>query len=240
MQRGRGRAGRRRPAPDRTTGPESRWPAAVGILIALVLYAALPSGFPLALRVVVVVLELLLLGPLVLLNPRRLDRETRWSRLLSVGQALLLVAANQVALGILIRALLTVDGSSGPIVLLSALQVWATNVIAFGLLFWELDRGGPVSRRLAPRAEVVAADFQFPQDQNDDAVTEVAKGSAVQADWIAGYTDYVYFSLNNSMAFSPTDVMPLTTRAKGLMALQAVAAFVTLALVISRAVSLLH
>jgi hypothetical protein len=218
---------------------ESRWPAVVGIVIALVLYGALPSDFPTALRVVVVALGLILLIPVVVLNPRVLGRETRWSRILSVAQALLLVAANQLALGILIHILVTATQADGPAVLLAAVQVWGTNIIAFGLLFWELDRGGPVARRLRARKEVAQADFRFPQDEDSDAVVEVAARSSDISDWMPGYIDYAYFSLSNSMAFSPTDVMPLSSRAKLLMGLEAVAAFVILALVIARAVSLL-
>jgi uncharacterized membrane protein len=114
-----------------------------------------------------------------------------------------------------------------------------TNVIAFGLAYWELDRGGPVSRRVKARPQLPHADFRFPQDEDSDAVREVAVGSSEHSGWVAAFVDYLYFSLTNSMAFSPTDVMPLTTRAKALMGLQAFIAFVILALVIARAVSLL-
>ena len=112
-------------------------------------------------------------------------------------------------------------------------------MIAFGLAFWELDRGGPVSRRVRPRAQLPAADFRFPQDEDSDAVLEVAKRSSDHSGWVAGFVDYAYLALTNSMAFSPTDVMPLTTRAKALMGLQSFIAFGMLALVIARAVSLL-
>jgi uncharacterized membrane protein len=211
----------------------------VGIAIALALYATLPSEVPVLLRVVVVVLGALLCIPVLLLNPRRLNRETRWSRLASIGQVLLLIVANQIALGIVIHALLTAKHADGPLVLLATLQVWVTNVIAFGLAYWELDRGGPVSRRIKPRAQLPHADFRFPQDEDADAVREVAAGSSEHSGWVAAFVDYLYFSLTNSMAFSPTDVMPLTTRAKALMGAQSFIAFVILALVIARAVSLL-
>jgi uncharacterized membrane protein len=223
----------------RRPATEWRWPPVLAIAVALALYALLPSDVPVLLRVVVVAVGVLLVVPVVVVNPRRLTRETRWSRRLSVAQVLLLLLANQVALGIVMHALLTAKHADGPLILLATLQVWVTNVIAFGLAYWELDRGGPVSRRTRPRNRLPHADFRFPQDEDADAVREVAAGSSEHAGWVAAFVDYLYFSLTNSMAFSPTDVMPLTTRAKALMGLQSFIAFVILALVIARAVSLL-
>lgn len=218
---------------------EWRWPPVLAIAVALALYALLPSAVPEWLRFSVVALGVLLEVPVVLLNPRRVDRETRWSRLLSVGEVLLLLLANQVALVLVLRTLVTAGSGQGPAILIATMQVWFTNVIAYALAFWELDRGGPVSRRVRPRSKLPRADFRFPQDEDDDTVHEVAAGSSKVSGWVAGFVDYLYFSLSNSMAFSPTDVMPLTTRAKALMACQAFAAFLILALVIARAVSLL-
>jgi uncharacterized membrane protein len=234
-------SGRRAAAeqPRRTVMAESRWPAVLALGVALAAYGALPSSVPLLLRAVVVGIGVVLLLPVLLLNPRRLDKQTRWSRILSLAQALLLLAANQVALGILIHALITANRKDGPAVLLSALEVWVTNVIAFALVYWELDRGGPVARRRKARGDLPKADFRFPQDEDADAIEEVAAGSSAHSDWAAGYVDYIYFSLTNSMAFSPTDVMPLSYRAKALMGVEAFTAFVILALVIARAVSLL-
>lgn len=226
-------------AQERRSATEYRWPPVAAILVALALYATLPSDVPVVLRVVVVAVGLILIVPVVVLNPRRIDRETRWSRRLSVTQVLLLLVANHVALAIVMHALLSSEKKDGPLILLATLQVWVTNVIAYGLAYWELDRGGPVSRRIRPRNRLPHADFRFPQDEDADAVREVAAGSSEHSGWVAAFIDYLYFSLTNSMAFSPTDVMPLTTRAKILMGLESFVAFVILALVIARAVSLL-
>lgn len=223
----------------RRRATEGRWPPLVALAVALALYGMLPSDVPGALRAAVVVLGAVLAVAVLVLNPHRLDRETRWSRRLSIGQVLLLLVANQVALGIVIHLLLTAKKPDGPLVLLATVQVWVTNVIAFGLAYWELDRGGPVSRRTRPRERLPRADFRFPQDEDADAVIEVAAGSSERSGWAAGFIDYLSFSLTNSMAFSPTDVMPLTTRAKVLMGAEAFIAFVILALVIARGVSLL-
>lgn len=224
---------------ERKARAEHRWPAVIGLLIALVLYATLPTTFLPNVRLAVVIIGLGLMVPLVALNPRRLTRETRWSRYLSVGQALLLVIANETALVQLVVVLTNSANSNGPTLLLAALQVWVTNVIAFALVYWELDRGGPVLRRHSPRHQLPRADFRFPQDEDHDAVKEVAARSSVKTGWTASFIDYVYFSLSNSMAFSPTDTMPLSARAKSLMGLEAFGGFVLLALVIAHAVSLL-
>lgn len=224
---------------DRRVGTELRWPAVVAVLIALGLYGALPSEFPASLRFGVVALGLVLLIPVTILNPVRLDRQTRWSRTMSTTLALLLVVANQAALVILIVVLVSQEHPNGPADLLAALQVWITNIMAFGLLFWELDRGGPVSRRVDHRADLPPADFRFPQDEDENTVIEVQRRSSVKSDWVPSFVDYLYLSLTNSTAYSPTDVMPLSSRVKGLMGLQSAASFVMVALVIARAVSLL-
>jgi len=225
--------------PQQRAEAERRWPVVVAIVVALLLYALLPSTFTPAIRYGVVIVSGGILVALIFLNPARFVRETRWSRALSGIQALVLVAGNQIALGQLIVQLVTATHENGPGLLLAALQVWATNVIAFGVLYWEIDRGGPVARRRDQRADLPRADFRFPQDEDHDTIDEVRAGSSAKSDWMPGYIDYLYFSATDSMAFSPTDVMPLSARAKSLMLLEAFAGFVILALVIARAVSLL-
>ena len=96
-----------------------------------------------------------------------------------------------------------------------------------------------VIRTQTERKDLPAADFRFPQDEDHDAVTEVASRSSAKTNWTASFVDYLYFSGSNSMAFSPTDAMPLSHRAKVLMGIESFAGFVILALVIARAVSLL-
>ncbi|WP_430867636.1 hypothetical protein [Demequina aurantiaca] len=218
---------------------EHRWPAVAALVIALALYASLPSSFFPGIRYAVVGIGLLLFIPLIVMNPVRFTRQTEWSRRLSIGQTTLLGVANLAALVALIFTLVTPADGAGPGLLLAALQVWATNVIVFALLYWEIDRGGPVTRSKVARADLPRADFRFAQDEDHDAIYEVAARSSSKSNWRPTYVDYLYMSGSNSMAFSPTDVMPLSHRAKGLMGLQSFAGFVLLALVIARAVSLL-
>jgi uncharacterized membrane protein len=218
---------------------EHRWPAVASIVVALALYALLPSDFLPALRFTVVGVCAALLIPLVVLNPVRMQTQSRATRILSIGLTALLGLANTVALVQLVILLVQAASDADGTLLLAAAQVWLTHVIVFALIYWEMDRGGPVTRALAPRKDLPQADIRFPQDEDGDAVVEVARGSSQKSDWTAGFVDYLYFSLSNTMAFSPPDAMPLTARAKLLVGGQALAGFVILVLVIARAVSLL-
>ncbi len=223
--------------PRRERGEEHRLPPVVAVLTGIVLYAALPSQLVLGTKFVVPALELLLLIPVIAVNPRRFRRQTMWSRALSLALVGVIGAANLFSLGQLINALLSGRAHNGKQLLLAAFQVWFTNIIVFGLGYWELDRGGPVKRSQLSRDELPPADFRFSQDENADAIDEVAVSSSEKADWTPTLIDYLYVSVTNSTAFSPTDTMPLSTRAKLLMSVQCIAALITSVLVIARAVS---
>jgi len=218
---------------------EHRWPAVGAILVALTLYALLPSSFLLPVRLGVIAVCVLLLIPVVAINPVRLNRETRWSRRLSVAGTVVLALANHVALVQLVVQLLQAESDEDGTLLLAATQVWLTHVIVYALVYWEMDRGGPVVRTTVTRADLPRADIRFPHDEDADAVVEVARGSSEHSNWTPSFVDYAYTSLTNTMAFSPPDAMALTTRAKILFGLQAFGGFVILVLVIARAVSLL-
>jgi hypothetical protein len=180
-----------------------------------------------------------LFGPLVAANPRRMVRENRVLRRLSIALVLVIATANAVALILVISELVSGQARHGKQLLLAAGQVWLTNIIIFALAFWELDRGGPVRRTQAQDDELPPADFRFPQDEDHDAIGEVAARSSAKSGWTPGFVDYLYVSVTNSSAFSPTDTMPLSPRAKLLMAAESVSAIVLSVLVISRGVSLL-
>jgi uncharacterized membrane protein len=141
----------------------------------------------------------------------------------------LLVLGNFVALAILVAALVTTstEDLGGGELLLTAFAIYTTDVIVFGLLFWEVDAGGPAAR--LHLRERKPQDFQFPQDgQPDD-----------RARWRPQVWDYLYVSLTNSIAFSPTDTMPLSLRAKLVMGLESAISAVTILLVAARAVNVL-
>lgn len=206
---------------------ESRWPSAIAVAVALILQATLPGRLTIGPWWVIPALEALLLVPLMVANPTRLSRQSRDMRLLSIGLIALVNLANIVSLGLLIRYL--VDGSkvNGKQLILSAVGIWLTQVIVFGLWYWEVDRGGPVARTSADHAP---PDLLFTQMTNPG----VARGR-----WAPTLLDYLYVSLTNSTAFSPTDTMPLTIQAKGLMAAQSLVSLATVAIVGARAVNIL-
>jgi len=116
--------------------------------------------------------------------------------------------------------------NAGPL-LVTGGAIWLTNVIVFGLWYWEFDRGGPVARALGTRPY---PDFQFVQ---------MTSRELAPPDWEPAFTDYLYLAFTNASAFSPTDVMPLSRWAKLAMALQSVISIVTVALIVARAVNIL-
>jgi uncharacterized membrane protein len=214
---------------------ENRLPPACAVVVAVVVYALLPSTVLYTDRFIIPAAEVLLLIALLVTNPRRLTRQTRWSRWASVALAALVIVTNIGSLVLLVTQI-TAQGASGSQLLVAAMQIWLTNVIGFALLYWELDRGGPVQRHSAERRDLPEADWRFSQDENDDAVIEVSRTSSAGSGWISIFIDYLYLSLTNSSAFSPTDTMPLTSRAKMLMGIQATAALLTTLVVVAFAV----
>ena len=131
------------------------------------------------------------------------------------------------ALSELVRALLSGHAGTAATLLVDALNVWITNVIVFALWFWSTDRGGPPTCGLVKRAQ---ADFLFPQMTLPDR--EVGA-------WIPGFVDYLFLAFTNATAFSPTDTLPLTQRAKLLMMTEAMVSLLTVGLVAARAVNIL-
>ena len=89
--------------------------------------------------------------------------------------------------------------------------VWVSNIIAFALLYWELDGGGAPERAHQPPDRVV--DLAFPQQMNPEPRARHAG--------VLGFVDYLYLGFTNATAFSPTDAMPLAPWAKIAMAVQA-------------------
>jgi len=218
---------------------EPRLPAAIAVIAAIVLYAGLPNDLLIGPRYVVPGLELILFVPLVLANPRRMSKQNWLLRRLSIVLLLSIAVSNLGALVLLIRSLVNAQAKAGGQLLGAAGQVWLTNVLVFALAFWELDRGGPVTRVRVTRPRLPVADFRFPQDEDHDAITEVAQRSAAKSGWTPGFIDYLYVSITNSSAFSPTDTMPLSVRAKLLMAVESVSALTLSVLVVSFGVGLL-
>jgi hypothetical protein len=173
------------------------------------------------------------------MEPPAWRRETRGERRWSVMLVLLIAVAIQVALPErltisphwLLPALELLHGSPGisaTALLTAGGGVWLTNIIAFSLWYWEMDRGGPVARAQGTHDY---PDLLFPQMQQQ---------GIAPPDWEPFYPDYLFVAFTNATAFSPTDTMPLSRWAKLLMTMQSVVSLATLALVVARAVNVLQ
>ncbi|HXA87735.1 MAG TPA: hypothetical protein VNW96_04010 [Mycobacterium sp.] len=214
--------------------PESRWPVLVALISAIVMQGAIPKRYTVVPRWPLLAMEVALVVVLLIINPVRLNRATR----LGKGASLLLLAAitidNTASAVLLDYHIVTGTVSNDAALLLgSGAAVFITNVIVFGIWYWEVDLGGPFARAGINERDPkrVYPDFLFPQ---------MDKRHLAPKDWEPRFLDYLYVSLTNVMAFSPTDTMPLTRRAKAMMSLQALVAVSTLALVIARAVNVLR
>ena len=204
------------------------WPAALAILAALGLYLVLPTQLALGPRWLIPVLEATLLVLLNLVRSYRRRGEETDVRFLVVAVIALLNLANIVSVALLVHDVLYGGITRGRPLLFGGISVWLTNVIVFGLWFWQLDRGGPLARLRGDRRY---PDFQFPQTVSPDAAP---------TDWAPAFVDYLYVALTNAAAFSPTDTMPLSRAAKALMSVESLISIVTVAVVAARAVNILH
>jgi uncharacterized membrane protein len=218
------------PAWLRRTPGERRWPITLSVLAAIVLQMLLPERFtkPLPLYLLPALEAALLIG-LTVSDPVRVERGGTARRAASIVLIMLITIANAVSAVLLIRAILEgkAGGSAAPLFGTGA-SIWATNVIAFALWYWEFDRGGPIRR-----AHGVARhpDLMFPQ---------MATPELAEPDWETQFVDYLYLSFTNATAFSPTDVMPLARWAKLTMLVQSGISLAVGALVIARAVNILR
>jgi hypothetical protein len=218
------------------------WLARGSVVVVVILQMLLVNNFSIGPRWLAPLLELLLLAPLSFATAwvqtkaksastdahfHLVARARRLIRRAALVQTVLITVLNFVALFFLVQALLSGHGGSGQALLVDAVNIWCTNIIAFALWFWGIDRGGPASRGVSSR---IHADFLFPQMGSSDPRFE---------GWSPGFVDYLFVSFTTATAFSPTDTMPLTPRAKLLTMAEAAVSLLTLALVAARAVNIL-
>jgi len=224
------------PDPFRQEEIESRWEAAPAVATIIGFQVVLASvsrvehwtlwTLPWWVWLISVPPELALLIPLAWNRPRHGLEQLGLRRMVALALLGVISLTNALLLIALIGSLVKGKETSGAQLLLKAVTVWGTNVIAFGLWYWGIDRGGPV-RRLQP--DPPPPDFQFPQMENPQLA---APG------WFPELFDYIYVSFTNSIAFSPTDAMPLTRRAKLLMLSESAISAITILLVAARAVNI--
>jgi hypothetical protein len=209
---------------------ESRWPPAVALLLFMALNIALRVWLPRegAVRVVWLVpaIEAVLLVLLLVGATGHLARRTPWVRRVAVTFVVLLVVAALWSTALLVYDLVKGIGvTTSPTKLLaSGAVVWLGNNLAFAMLYWLLDSGGPVARSLDP----TPVDFAFTQHMSPELAPP---------GWRPVFLDYLHLGFTNATAFSPTDVMPLTHRAKYTMVVQATVALALFGLIVARAVN---
>ena len=220
------------PAAVRTYPPpprsESAWPAQLTVLAAIGLQLTLPERLTVGPTWLLPVLEGALLIGLALASPMELEKEHRLRRGLALGLTAFVSAANIYSLAALTHFLLHHATPNARELIVSGVLIYLTNVLIFALWYWETDRGGPGKRAAGHDG---APDFLFPQ-MSDDRIEPVG--------WRPGFIDYLYVSLTNATAFSPTDTMPLTPLAKCMMGVQSLVSLVTIGLIVSRAVNILQ
>jgi hypothetical protein len=206
------------------------WPAQLAIAIAIGLHLALSDKLVVGPKWLIPAVEGLLLLTLIVIAPMRVSHSGwRHQRGLLWSILGLVTLTYLVSLGLLVHYLVTGGKVGGHALIGSGLVLWVTNVLLFSVLYWDLDRGGPLSRYEGTHPW---PDFQFPQMENPQFTPMAEK-------WQPSFVDYLYMALTNATAFSPTDTMPITETAKLLMGVQGTAAIVTVGLVVARAVNIL-
>lgn len=208
---------------------EPRWPVVLAILAAILMVVLLPERVVLFPAWFPYVIGIALILPMAAV---RLSAEkARWLRVERTIMLLFIVAmgvGTLANLASLIRAMVRRSGEVGGLQLLSSsIVVWVSNVLIFSLLYWRIDRGGPEAR--ANNAGT-RPDWLFPQaGAPEDA----------PPDWRPTFVDYLFLGFSTATAFSPTDALPLTSRAKMLMMLESTMSLGTIVVVASRAINIL-
>lgn len=221
-------AGEGVPSWQRSTNPESRWPVFAAIII--IIGGQTWVATSLSLRPVWLyptIAGTILLASVAVYMPSRAE-PVRALRALSLGLDAVLVIANMVSLVLLVRGVFVGSQLSPPGLLLAGAALWGVNIAVFALIYWELDGGGPEARA---DGYLDYPDLVFPQQQQDQ------QGLAA-ADWKPTFPDYLFVSLTCATAFSPTDAMPYSKRAKLVMGVEGTLSLVIAAMLVARAINI--
>ena len=209
---------------------ESRVPPTVALLLFMALTIALrvwlPNGGVVRVPWLVPAVEAVLLLLLVARDPVGLAKRTSWLHRLTLTLVCLLVASALWTTALLVYDLIKGTGvANKPAELLATgAVVWLGNNLSFGLLYWLIDGGGPIARS----RQRLPIDFAFPQQMSPELAPP---------GWRPVFLDYLHLGFTNATAFSPTDVMPLTHRAKYTMILQSTVSLALFGLIVARAVN---
>ena len=213
--------------PEQSKREDPHWHVYLAVILALGLQVVLPDRLIVGQRYILPAFEAMLLVALIFTNPPKPVKHSVVRRTAAIVMVAITTIANASSLLLLVRFLLKGKQAGGEELIIAALNLFLTNIIVFALWYWELDFGGPVARYLVSEC---FPDFLFPQY---DVVKTAPTG------WRPTFVDYLYVSLTNATAFSPTDTLPLTHRAKLLMGAQSLLSLLTVALVAARAVNIL-
>jgi hypothetical protein len=208
---------------------ESRWPPALAILVVLCLLAAVPGhvhALPVWVSYVAALAVLVPMAAVALTrgNPLWLSIERTVIILLAAAYVANTIAELADMIGVIT---LHPSGGNAFSLLSSAVAIWLVNVLAFSLLYWQIDRGGPYARASKSSAK---PDWVFPQP---------ATPEDLPPDWRPLFLDYLYLGYNTATAFSPTDSLPLTRRAKMLMMIESTISLLTMVIILSRAINVI-
>jgi hypothetical protein len=201
---------------------EPIWHVQVAIMAVVALQLLLDSHFAFGSKYLIGGIELVLLGALMVVAHTAASVVLR--RTIAISLTALVTLANVTSLGLIVSILFGNSiAISGQDLLISSLSIYLTNIVVFGLWYWEMDFKGGVKPQ----------DFLFTQLNAPEHAGLHNKG------WKPTFVDYLYISVTNATAFSPTDTMPLTHRAKLLMAIQALVSITVVVLALARAVSVI-
>jgi hypothetical protein len=209
---------------------EPRWPMAIAVIATGLLRAALPHELRngdaawLFLVLVVGLLAVLIIG-----DPGRIDRDRPWLHNLTSVLIGLISIANADAAIRLVIGIVNVSSftQNAKVLLASGGAIWLSNIIAFALWYWNLDRGGPAARAAG---RPVKPALIFP---------EMLHKEHVEADWEPTFVDYFHFAFATATAFSPTDVSAVKPWMKLMMMAEEAISLVVAILVVARAVNIL-
>jgi len=207
---------------------EPRWTVALTILVVLGLLTVLPDRVrfvPIWAPYILGLVVLVAMAIVVLTGGKA--RWLRLERIVLLVFCVLMAIPTLVGLTYLIYEMINrsavLDGLQ---LLTSSIAVGVVNVLIFSLLYWQIDLGGPEARIHRRHSQ---PDWLFPQADLQD----------VMPNWRPTFIDYLFLSYNTATAFSPTDALPLTVRAKLLMMTQSVISLVTILVVVSRAINII-
>ena len=203
---------------------------ALAVLAAGALRAILPAQLRAGdARWVLSLVLVVLLATLIVGDPGRIDRDSTWLRVMTSTLIGLISVVNASAAVRLVAAIIrgATFTNDANVLLASGAAVWLTNVIAFGLWYWNLDRDGAAARARGTGGQPA---FVFP---------EMTNPQYAGADWYPKFIDYLYLSFTTAMAFSPTDVPAIRSWAKLMMMAEDVISLLVALLVVARAVNIL-